>query len=188
MNSPLKSQSDPFQTLSRESRTLVENFVKDLPLQGLDPATVLASLHASPEKRVQLAELQTHYYQEWLKLWSEGLPDDGNTLAPANADRRFDSPEWRNLPWFRALRRIYQLNADYLHGLTDLAELEPRMQRRLRFAIRQLIDALAPTNYAATNPDAIKLAFESGGESLARGLKLLSEDIARGRISMTDES
>ncbi|MGH8678673.1 MAG: PHA/PHB synthase family protein, partial [Burkholderiales bacterium] len=163
-------------------------FVKDLPLQGLDPATLLASLHASPQKREQLAELQAHYYQEWLKLWSQDFPDDGNTLAPADADRRFDSPEWHDLPWFRALRRIYQLNADYLQSLTDLAELEPRMQRRFRFAIHQLIDALAPTNYAATNPDAIKLAFESGGESLARGMKLLSEDIARGRISMTDES
>ena len=50
-----------------------------------------------------------------------------------------------------------------------------------------MADAMSPNNYAATNPEIIKLAAETGGESLAQGIKLLAGDVARGRISMTDE-
>jgi len=53
--------------------------------------------------------------------------------------------------------------------------------------LRQLADAMSPNNYAATNPEVIRLAAETSGESLAQGMKLLAGDVARGRISMTDE-
>ena len=39
-----------------------------------------------------------------------------------------------------------------------------------------------------TNPEAIQLALESGGASLVEGMRLFTEDLARGRIAMTDES
>ena len=39
-----------------------------------------------------------------------------------------------------------------------------------------------------TNPEAQQLALETGGKSLTEGLKLFTEDLAKGRISMTDES
>jgi polyhydroxyalkanoate synthase len=39
-----------------------------------------------------------------------------------------------------------------------------------------------------TNPEALQLAMETGGASLADGLRLFTEDLARGRIAMTDET
>ena len=39
-----------------------------------------------------------------------------------------------------------------------------------------------------TNPEALQLAMETGGASLAEGLRLFTEDLARGRIAMTDET
>jgi polyhydroxyalkanoate synthase subunit PhaC len=39
-----------------------------------------------------------------------------------------------------------------------------------------------------TNPEALQLAMETGGASLAEGLRLFTEDLARGHIAMTDET
>jgi polyhydroxyalkanoate synthase len=85
------------------------------------------------------------------------------------------------------VQQAYLLNARFLREIGDLADLEPLAKRRLQFQLRQLADAMSPTNYAATNPEVIKLAAQTGGESLAQGMKLLAGDVARGRISMTDE-
>jgi polyhydroxyalkanoate synthase subunit PhaC len=57
----------------------------------------------------------------------------------------------------------------------------------MRFFARQILDALSPSNYLATNPQSIKRAMETGGDSLASGVKNLLEDLGKGRISMTDE-
>jgi polyhydroxyalkanoate synthase len=121
-------------------------------------------------------------------LWSR-IAEGAQAAAEDDAgDPRFDAPEWRELPFFRYLREAYRLNARFLLQLGELAELEPHAKRRLQFVMRQFADAIAPTNYAGTNPEVIKLAAESGGDSLAQGMKLLAGDLARGRISMTDES
>ena len=53
-----------------------------------------------------------------------------------------------------------------------------------------LVDALAPTNFAATNPEVIRTTLETGGENLLKGLTNLLEDLERGKgslsIRMTD--
>ncbi len=106
--------------------------------------------------------------------------------AVAQSDSRFEAPEWQ-LPYFHYVRQAYLINARFLLKIGDLADLGPHAKRRLQFQLRQLADAMSPNNYAATNPEVIKLAAETSGESLAQGMKLLAGDVARGRISMTDE-
>jgi polyhydroxyalkanoate synthase len=51
---------------------------------------------------------------------------------------------------------------------------------------RQWIDALAPTNFLATNPDALARAIATEGGSLVHGLSNLVADAGRGRISLSD--
>ena len=70
----------------------------------------------------------------------------------------------------------------------DTAPLDERSKAQWGFALRQVTDALSPANNLATNPEAQQLALETGGKSLTEGLKLFTEDLAKGRISMTDES
>src|SRR4030095_10083190 len=52
----------------------------------------------------------------------------------------------------------------------------------------QFVDAMSPANFLATNPEAIELAVETGGQSVAEGMGLFFEGLAERRISTTDET
>jgi polyhydroxyalkanoate synthase len=58
------------------------------------------------------------------------------------------------------------------------------------FYTRQFVDALAPSNFLMTNPEALRTTIESKGENLLNGLKNLLDDLERGKghlaIKMTD--
>ncbi len=190
MNSPAKKPptSSAFEELARANQALVGDFLARLPSSGTPDFAALARQFAlgSASQREKFLRLEEDFYRGHRLLWSHIA--EGSQAADEDdaRDPRFDAPEWRELPFFRYLRQAYRLNVRYLLQLGELAELEPHAKRRMQFVLRQFADAIAPTNYAATNPEVIKLAAESGGESLARGMKLLAGDLAQGRISMTD--
>jgi polyhydroxyalkanoate synthase len=58
----------------------------------------------------------------------------------------------------------------------------------MRFMARQMVDAMAPSNFLATNPEFVKTALETKGESIQQGIQNLLGDLEKGRISMTDDS
>ena len=129
----------------------------------------LAALHASFAPRVQA-------------LWTQAAH-----ATPVD-DRRFASKAWREQPYFAWLAQSYRLYGEYLTALASLAQLPPREKQRLEFTVRQFVDAVAPTNFPATNPDVLQRALETEGESLVRGLQNLVADVSKGRITMSDES
>jgi polyhydroxyalkanoate synthase len=136
-------------------------------------------------------ELRERYQREHLELWTRlvGNPSAGSAPpADTGRDPRFRAREWRELPYFHYLRDAYLLNSRWIAELVEAVDVDPRMKNKLRFYARQFADALAPTNFAATNPEAIKLAWQTHGESVMRGLANLNADLQKGRISMTDES
>jgi poly[(R)-3-hydroxyalkanoate] polymerase subunit PhaC len=143
-----------------------------------------------------LATLERKYQQRWQALWSAAgvalAPDTAPPLAevvtmPAH-DPRFAAREWSELPYFALLKQAYFLFSDYLIELAQLASLPPVDKRRLVFATRQYIDAIAPSNFPATNPSVLKHALATDGASFVRGLANLVADARRGRISMSDQS
>jgi polyhydroxyalkanoate synthase subunit PhaC len=147
---------------------------------------VLRSLVQQPER---LGEIQARYYREQLALWSSLLAPGKPVAGPAEPrDQRFAGAEWATVPWFDYLRRSYLLNARWLTELLEAAPLPQDRRKRAAFVLRQWLDALAPTNFAATNPEVIRLASATSGASLRRGLQNLRDDLARGHIQMSDES
>jgi polyhydroxyalkanoate synthase len=72
--------------------------------------------------------------------------------------------------------------------MTSLAKLPAAEKRRLEFSVRQFVDAIAPTNFPATNPDVLNRALETDGASVLAGLHNFAGDIGKGRITMSDES
>ena len=136
-----------------------------------------------------LAEIARRYQQRFETLWSRVvLGGDSVPASHANGDRRFAAKAWRDQPYFALLKDAYLLYSDYIRELTDLAQADPATKKKLAFVADQYINAIAPSNFLATNPDALQLALDSGGASIAQGASNLIADAQRGRIAMTDES
>ena len=72
--------------------------------------------------------------------------------------------------------------------LAEAVQGDEKTRTRIRFAVQQWIDASAPSNYLALNPEAQKKALETRGESIAQGVQQLVNDIRQGHVSQTDES
>ncbi|MCC6473899.1 MAG: class I poly(R)-hydroxyalkanoic acid synthase [Burkholderiales bacterium] len=137
----------------------------------------------------RLCRLQADLHRAHASLWRSML--EGREPAPGEAgpaDRRFGAPEWRASPYFRYLSECYRINSRFLVDSVEALDLDAAARERLRFFTRQWIDALSPANFAATNPEALKLALETQGESLSKGVLNLVQDLRKGRISTTDES
>jgi polyhydroxyalkanoate synthase len=137
----------------------------------------------------KFAAQQAAYLEQQTRLWAALLEGKSEPVArPDAGDRRFSGREWSENRYYDYLRQSYLLASRFVNELVEGAELDPAAKDRLRFAARQWIDAMSPANFAATNPQAIRKALESGGESLTRGMANLLADARKGRISQTDES
>jgi polyhydroxyalkanoate synthase subunit PhaC len=95
-------------------------------------------------------------------------------------DRRFSGEAWTKDPRFEAVARAYLAQVDLLTKALDASPLDERSKGQWSFALRQVTDALSPANNLMTNPEAQQLALETGGKSLTEGLKLFTEDLAKG--------
>lgn len=140
-----------------------------------------------------LLALQREWQAKHTALWQAMLtrPKEGpapRLIEPPPGDRRFAHPAWSASPIFDYLRQAYLLNAEYLKKFAEAMPIpDEKAKKRLLFTTRQLADALAPSNFAATNPEFIEKALATQGESIRKGIQNLLQDLARGRISMTDE-
>jgi len=190
----MTTPDDAFEALAELNRRLAEQAVSPL-LQagGLDAGEVFKSLTAGAAHDTRRwLEIQNDYYRAQLELWS-GTAAAGGTPAvnvaadAARSDRRFNAPEWRE-PYFNNLAQSYLLTAGWVRQLVDTARLEPHAKKKLAFFAQQMVDALSPANYAWSNPEALKLAAQTQGESIARGMRNLTRDLDKGMVSMTDDS
>jgi len=103
-----------------------------------------------------------------------------NQSGPAEPtdDPRFADPAWTSNPLFYLVRQQHMLLEGFLRDLLAEADLDEVTRRKADFALRQVLDAAAPTNWLATNPVALKRAFETGGLSLVRGAGNALRDLA----------
>jgi len=141
-----------------------------------------------------LTALQKQFTDQQLSLWQSVLAkqqgnEEGFKVSPDAGDRRFSAPEWRASPVYDYLHQAYLLNTKFVKELVELIPAaDDKARNKMRFFARQITDAMAPSNYAATNPEFIKLALETKGQSISDGINNLIRDFEKGRISMTDES
>jgi len=153
---------------------------------------IARALPAMPAPRIPpeaLTEITQRYQQRFEALWSCFALGGAPASAPeAKRDRRFAAKAWCDLPYFAWIKDAYLLYSDYVHELADMAQADPDTKKKLAFVADQYINAIAPSNFLATNPDALQLALDSGGASIAQGASNLIADAQRGRIAMTDES
>jgi len=146
----------------------------------------LAAHHAvhamvPPEK---LTQLQTAYMDEMSRLWTGLMMQH----IPDVKDRRFSSPAWKSSPHHAFTAAAYLVNAKFMNALADAVEVDEKIRKKIRFAVQQGVDAMSPSNFLATNPEAQQKIIDTKGESLTRGIMHMVADMRRGHISQTDEN
>jgi polyhydroxyalkanoate synthase subunit PhaC len=137
-----------------------------------------------PQKAI---EAQSRLGSTFLELWAatlkrmQGEPAEP-VAAPDPKDARFKDPEWSENPLFDFLKQAYLVTSRWAEKLVEEAEgLDPHTRQKAQFYVRQLASALSPSNFLATNPELIRTTLQENGANLVRGMKMLAEDIERGK-------
>ncbi|OQY72486.1 MAG: class I poly(R)-hydroxyalkanoic acid synthase [Rhodocyclaceae bacterium UTPRO2] len=163
----------------------VMNFLAQ-PSAARSPQAALGAQFAQNEA---IASLQKEFAARHAALWQDMLRRGQGGATAEVKDKRFAAPEWSGSPFFDYLRQAYLLNADYIGRLIEALPMDDEAARsRLQFFTRQFVDAMAPSNFVATNPEFIRTALDTQGASITAGIRNLLDDLGKGRISMTDEA
>jgi polyhydroxyalkanoate synthase len=152
-------------------------------------AKALAAAAAPWTKAVaELSALQMSMVQQLMQPWTAALGGVTPTTAEPIKDRRFAGEAWSSDPRYEAVARTYLAQTEAMFSALEAAPMDERSKAQWGFALRQVADAISPANTLALNPEALQLAMETGGASLIEGMKLFTEDLAQGKVSMTDST
>lgn len=132
-----------------------------------------------------LAEAQVRGWQEWTALWTSVAnkaagQEAAPVIEPVRGDRRFSDPAWSEAP-FDAVRQSYLLAAKQLTDLVARAKIDDKTRADVDFFLRQYLNAMAPSNFAHTNPVVIRETMARGGLNLLNGLSKLLADVSEGK-------
>jgi polyhydroxyalkanoate synthase len=148
---------------------------------------------------LRVAELQMKLWQDYLALWQNSMLKMMGQAAepvaqPHKTDRRFRHDDWESNFLYDYVKQSYLIAARHLHhSLARVDGLDDKTAKKVDFYTRQYIDALSPSNFLLTNPEAMRETVNSGGQNLVKGLNNLLEDLSRGdgeqlKVRMTDST
>jgi polyhydroxyalkanoate synthase len=143
-------------------------------------------------------ELQARLGTSYLDLWAAAVRRMAGertepVVKPDPKDTRFADPEWSSNQFFDFVKQAYLLTANWADRLVrDARGLDPHTRQKAEFYVRQIANAISPSNFVLTNPELIRETFASNAENLVRGMQMLAEDIGAGhghlKIRQSDSS
>ncbi len=150
---------------------------------------------SDPERAL---ELQTNLGRAYLDLWAgavkrmAGEPADA-VATPDPKDKRFADPEWSQNQFFDFVKQAYLLTAHWGERLVaDAAGIDEHTRAKAAFYVKQIANAISPSNFVLTNPELLRETMASNAENLVRGMHMLTQDIKAGhgnlKISQSDSS
>jgi len=94
------------------------------------------------------------------------------------SDHRFRHELWDDKIAFDFIKQSYLLiSAAMEEGLASLDGEDKRTKRRIAFYNRQILNALSPSNFILTNPELLKLTWDSKGQNLIKGMERYLQDL-----------
>ncbi|MBI2792249.1 MAG: class I poly(R)-hydroxyalkanoic acid synthase [Gammaproteobacteria bacterium] len=114
-------------------------------------------------------------------------------IKPQKNDKRFKANEWNEQPYFYFLQQTYLIFVHHcLQFIEENSSADPKIARQISFFTRQYLDAIAPTNFAFSNPDVLRQFINTKSESVMHGMMHFYDDIVQGKgqwhLKMTDMS
>ncbi|MBV8222487.1 MAG: poly-beta-hydroxybutyrate polymerase, partial [Candidatus Eremiobacteraeota bacterium] len=157
-----------------------------MDLAGIDPASLNEAVRAVvTDVMLNPASLSTWLGGLAIAEQTVGLNTlrrmQGENPEPAVAvpadDKRFADPAWKSNPFLFGALEEYFVRSRAALQLVDQARLPEATRHKARFAMRLMLDALAPSNVPWMNPAVVKEAMNTGGASLVRGLQTFLDDV-----------
>ncbi|HRK43778.1 MAG TPA: class I poly(R)-hydroxyalkanoic acid synthase [Gemmobacter sp.] len=149
----------------------------------------------NPQKAI---EIQKKASDDVMALWTEAFKMmQGEKPHPVvdmpARDARFTDPDWENNPYFNVLKQAYFVGSNWINAfVNDVDGLDDQTRRKAQFYARQLQAMMSPSNHVLTNPELLRTTIEEKGANLVRGMRMMAEDIERGRgqlrIRQSDDS
>jgi polyhydroxyalkanoate synthase len=195
---PLNSEETAhvLQEVAERSARIFAEFAAKSPAPGdeLGLAKAYMDLYAKMlSNPAALAATSTNLMIDYLHLWQSSWMkmmgmEAPPVAAPAKGDGRFKDDDWSSNFLFDYIKQSYLIAARHIqHAVAQVEGLPADSEKKVAFFTRQYVDALAPSNFALTNPQVLRETVASGGQNLLKGLDNLLGDIEKGGISMTDE-
>ncbi len=128
-----------------------------------------------PARQKQLAEMAV---QDTIAIWHQtmGLPVE--PLAPAHDDHRFTYPGWQS-GMFALVQQSFLRTERWWHeATTAISGVSAPHERMVSFLVRQMLDAVSPSNAMLLNPEVLDATRASKGENLKRGMHNFLHDLA----------
>ena len=126
----------------------------------------------------ELLNVQIEAAKQWTDFWTGALSGQASEKPH---DRRFSAAEWQDDPYYRAIRDAYLLASRQLRETVDKSAGEGSNGAMARFLLDQYLNAISPSNFAATNPEVVKRTKETGGANLVQGFLHLLADVGSGK-------
>ncbi|RUV21732.1 class I poly(R)-hydroxyalkanoic acid synthase [Mesorhizobium sp. M7A.F.Ca.MR.245.00.0.0] len=141
---------------------------------------------ADPQRAL---EAQTRLFSGYMTVWANAIQrtsnaaqDTEDAVRPERGDKRFLDPEWGRNAFFDFLKQAYLVTSRWAADLVEHAEgLDEHTRHKAGFYVKQVSNAISPSNFILTNPELFRETVASNGENLVRGMKMLAEDIAAGK-------
>ncbi|WP_170560815.1 PHA/PHB synthase family protein [Ruegeria atlantica] len=183
----LKENMDRVEELSKRlieamSGKKGHNPALDGPNQDLYAKAASAYWAEAMQNPAKLLEQQIEFWGQSVLNFAEAqqalVGGEADDAASAPRDKRFSNPLWDTNPYFKFIRQQYETNAQAIsQAVASVDDLDVKDKQRLAFFSQQIIDMMSPTNFLATNPDALEKAVETEGQSLIQGLENLVADL-----------
>ena len=110
-----------------------------------------------------------------------------DTIPPVPQDERFQGPMWTESPYFDAVKEHYLAVTRWLEdAIENTPEAPDKARRKAGFWTRQVLNALAPSNFFWTNPEALYKCLTTGGLSVLCGAGQFRTDLSRADVRMVD--
>lgn len=142
----------------------------------------LSHLAASPQRQVEISQEVIQDAKRLLESAQQSIKPNQvpwSLIRPQPQDRRFDRPEWENPP-YNLFAQAFLLGEQWWHNAaTGVRGVAKQNEAIVEFSVRQMLDVLAPSNFAATNPEVSRKAFQSGGQNFVSGWQKFCSDWIR---------
>ena len=138
---------------------------------GLAYADWAFHLAVSPGKWQQLVEKAVRRAVRLTTYAAQACsdPDCPCCIEPLPQDHRFRTEAWQCWP-FNVIHQAFLLNQQWWHNATTgIGGVSAHHEQVVSFVMRQLLDAVSPVNFIATNPEVLETTIREGGQNLVHG-------------------